>query len=105
MLLLLVFSIGAFVNGQDSCNMPPPVNGPGGDTPDDNFSFSSGNSDNIFFYMPGALIYKKGNCEIYKKFIDKKNGFAFTSLEVSPNEKYVTGKFRKKKRFLTQYVF
>ena len=68
---------------------------PANDTPDDNFSYSEGNiNDTIYFYMPDALIYREGEFEIYKNFInkDKDKGVAFANLDVNASTLIKSGK-------------
>jgi len=76
MILLLIFIFGGKGNlfSQNACKPLPPNNSghPGGDNPDDNFSYNSDDSTKIFYITPAIIVYRKG---YYKTWIKDENSF------------------------------
>ena len=87
-ILLIIISITAF--GQDQCKNPPTSGSPsspgspGGDTPDDNYSYSSGNIEQLYFITPGAVIFTNGYFQVYKNSNQIQQNVALTDIKDSP---------------------
>ena len=81
-IIVLLFFGSVNLNSEDNCK-PIPPNGaghPGGDNPDDNYSYNNNLNTKIYFITPNVIVYKKG---YYETWIKSKNNMVSSNNAIT----------------------